>query len=235
MISQTRRQRRTVTRAQLPNDQLEQLELVEHLAVQMQHLDTGPLHAGPRGQAEIQTVLERTPADGHAASELRAGDGRESVLPVQHRVPSASGLRRGAGYEATLDLGAGQGGITVPAVQRHGLAIEILLRHGRAPGARHGLVEGRAHRPFLRLRYPDADALRLGAGRRHARHPHLHLRALLARPFGAHPRARTPRQQDRRRVTPLETFVQGDPVLGIALPRVLVASPLSGRLARRVR
>lgn len=74
---------------QLPNDQLKQLELVEHLAVEMQHSDAGPLHAGPRCQAEVQTVLKRTFADRHTSSEFRATDGRVSVLPVQHRVPSA--------------------------------------------------------------------------------------------------------------------------------------------------
>lgn len=167
----------------------------------MQHPDTGPLHAGPRGQAEIQAVLERALADGHAAPELRACDGRVSVPPVQHRISSASGLHRGR--ETPLDLGAGQSGITIAAVQRRYLTVEILLRDGRAPGARHGLVEGRTHRSFLGLRYTHADALRLGAGRRHARHPHLHLRALLAWSLRAHPRARTPRQQGRRRVTPL--------------------------------
>lgn len=73
---------------QLPNDQLKQLELVEHLAVKMQHPDAGPLHAGPRRQAEIQAVLERTLADRHTPSEFRAGDGWVSIPPVQHRVPS---------------------------------------------------------------------------------------------------------------------------------------------------
>lgn len=182
----------------------------------MQHPDAGPLHAGPRGQAEIQTVLEGTLADRHASPELRAGDGRESVLPVQHRVPSAGLQRlRGSGDETSLDLRAGQSGIPIPSVQRRGFPVVVLLGDGRAPGARHRLEKGRAHGPFLRFRYAYADALRLGARCRHARHPHLHLRAVLAAgPLRAHPRRARSRQQGRRRVTPLQSLAQSDGSLG---------------------
>lgn len=93
----------------LPNDQLEQLELVEHLAVEMQHSNAGPLHAGPRSQAEVQAVLERTLADRQAASQLRAGDGRKSIPAIEHRVPTTDGRGsfRGVGHQAPLDLRAG--------------------------------------------------------------------------------------------------------------------------------
>lgn len=140
---------------QLPNDQLKQLELVEHLAVEMQNPDAGPLHAGPRGQTEIQTVLEGTFADRHTPSKLRTGDGRESISPIQHRIPSARLQRlRGGGNKAPLDLRAGQSRITLPSIQRRGLPVEVLLGNGRASDA-HGFVKGRTHGSFLRLRYTN--------------------------------------------------------------------------------
>lgn len=220
--------------AQLPNDQLEELELVEHLAVQVQYPDAGPLHARPGGQAEVQTVLEGALADREAAPQLGAGDGRETVPAVQHWVPAATSARDGLrrrrrhrhGTQAAPDLRAGQRGVTIPAVQRRGLPVELLLRDGRTPGARCGLVQRRAHRSFLRLWYAHADALRLGAWRRHARHPHLHLRALLAGSLRTHPclagGPRRRQQQARRRVTPTQSLVQGEPLLDIALLRVVV-------------
>lgn len=176
----------------------------------MQYPDAGPLHAGPRSQAEIQTVLEGTLADRHASSELRAADGRISVPPIQHRVPSARLRRsRGIGDEAPLDLRARQSRVTIPPIQGRGLPVEVLLRDGRTPGAhRDGFVKRRAHRPLLRLWNTNADALRLGPGYRHARHPHLHLRAVLVSGTPrAHPRRA--RQQGRRRVTPLQSLIQG--------------------------
>lgn len=57
----------------LPNYQLKELVLVEDLAVEVQHPDAGPLHAGPGRQAQVQAVLQRTLADREAALQFRAG------------------------------------------------------------------------------------------------------------------------------------------------------------------
>lgn len=205
--------RNQVLLGQLPNYQLEQLELVEHLTVQVQHPDAGPLHARPGCQAEIEAVLERALADREAPLQLGAGYGRETIPPIQHRVPPVARrrLHPSARDQPPLDLGAGQGRIPVATIQRRGFPVQVLLGDRGAPGPHHRRVPrlGRADGPFLGLGNPHPDPLGLSARRRDAGHPHLHLGPLLAarRPLRTHPRPRA-REQRRRRVTPLKFVVQ---------------------------
>lgn len=205
--------RNQVLLGQLPNYQLEQLELVEHLTVQVQHPDAGPLHARPGCQAEIEAVLERALADREAPLQLGAGYGRETIPPIQHRVPPVARrrLHPSARDQPPLDLGAGQGRIPVATIQRRGFSVQILLGDRGAPGPHHRRVPrlGRADGPFLGLGNPHPDPLGLSARRRDAGHPHLHLGPLLAarRSLRTHPRPRA-REQRRRRVTPLKFVVQ---------------------------
>ena len=63
----------------LPNDELEELVLVEDLAVEVQHPDTGPLHAGPGREAQVQPVFQGTLADRDAAFQFRAWYRRKPV------------------------------------------------------------------------------------------------------------------------------------------------------------
>lgn len=205
--------RNQVLLGQLPNYQLEQLELVEHLTVQVQHPDAGPLHARPGCQAEIEAVLERALADREAPLQLGAGYGRETIPPIQHRVPPVARrrLHPSARDQPPLDLGAGQGRIPVATIQRRGFPVQVLLGDRGAPGPHHRRVPrlGGADGPFLGLGNPHPDPLGLSARRRDAGHPHLHLGPLLAarRPLRTHPRPRA-REQRRRRVTPLKFVVQ---------------------------
>lgn len=193
---------------QLPNYQLEQLELVEHLTVQVQHPDAGPLHARPGCQAEIEPVLQWALADREAPLQLGAGYRRETIPPIQHRVPPVARRRvHPARDQPPLDLGTGQGRIPVATIQRRGFPVQILLGDRGAPGPHRRVPRRRADGPFLGLGNPHPDPLGLRARRGDAGHPHLHLGPLLARPFRTHPRPRA-REQRRRRVTPLKFVVQ---------------------------
>lgn len=218
---------------QLPNYQLEQLELVEHLTVQVQHPDAGPLHARPGCQAEIEPVLQRALADREAPLQLGPGYGRETIPPIQHRVPPVS--RRGhlqptAWDQSPLDLGAGQGRIPVAPIQRRRLPVQILLGDRGAPGSHRVVVKGWADRAFLGLWNSHPDPLGLGARRGDAGHPHLHLGGpLLARPLRTHPRPLGAREQRRRRVTPLQFVVQDEQSFDASPPWNFILPDLSSR------
>lgn len=76
----------------LPNDQLEQLELVEDFTVEMEDPDACPLHARPGCQAEIEAVLQWALADGEASLQLGTGYRGKTIFPVEHWIPPSPRL-----------------------------------------------------------------------------------------------------------------------------------------------
>lgn len=195
---------------QLPNYQLEQLELVEHLTVQVQHPDASQFHARPGRQAKIQAILQGTLSNGDAAFQFRTRNRWKSIFPIEHRVPPSSWRVPVARYQSSLDLGAGQSWIPVSPIQRRRFPVEIFLGNGRAPRT-HRVEKRWTHWSFLWFWNLYPYSLRLRARRGHARHPDFHLRALLAGPFRTHPGTRSGEQRWRR-VTPLKFVVQDETV-----------------------
>lgn len=195
----------------LPNNQLEELKLIEDFTVEMKNSDAGPFHARPWGKAEIETILERTFANGEASFQLGTGNRWIAMFPIKHGIPTSTGLEFTIATDTYTGFyfGAGESRVSLAAIERRTFPVKVLFRNGRASRA-HCFPKWWADGTFFWLGYFYPYTLRFGTGFSNTRHPDLHLLSLLSRTFGTHSRSCYRFQQYGRRVTPLQSVVQSD-------------------------